>query len=344
MVAGEVVVVEGGGGGGGGGSSGGGGGGGATGGSSVNLSADNSIDFWMELKEELGKLLTATGKDSIAINKTAGVIQVTDRPSALRRITRYLGSLQDNVNRQVEIQARIYDVTLKDQFQFGIDWEHAAEVFGGNVALGGAPTVLSAAGGVDIKRSAFDMIFQNDNTQIVLKALQEQGDVSVVSQPRIRVVNNQTAMIKVGTETPFFTKQTTFIPGASTGTTTQLDQEEVTTITVGTILAITPQISSNDWVTLDIAPVLSSLVETKLSPSETTTAPVLDIKQASTLVRVRDGTTIVLGGLMQDERSKTKRKIPVLSDIPILGYLFTGTVDYKAKKELVISITPTIVH
>jgi len=150
-------------------------------------------------------------------------------------------------------------------------------------------------------------------------------------------------MIKVGTETPFFTSRTTTIPGTTAGTTTQLQEDAVQTITIGTILAITPQISSNDWVTLDVAPVLTSLVETRTSPSKATTAPVLDIKQASTLVRVRSGTTIVLGGLMQDEHGKTTKKIPLLGDIPLLGYLFRGKVDFTAKKELVISITPTIV-
>ena len=96
--------------------------------------------------------------------------------------------------------------------------------------------------------------------------------------------------------------------------------------------------------TLDISPVLTSLVETRISPSENTTAPVLDIKQASTLVRVRSGTTIVLGGLMQDEDATTTRKVPLVGDVPLLGYLFRGKVHYKAKKELVISITPTIVE
>lgn len=327
-----------------GGGGGGGGGGGSSGGSSVNLTADNTVNFWVELKEELAKMLTAAGRDSIAINMTAGVIQISDRPSALKRVTRYLENLSGSVARQVEIQARIFDVTLRNQFQFGIDWGHAAEAFGGVATMGGSTLVTSPVGGVPMRDSSFTFLFGNDNTRVLLEALEEQGEVNVVSQPRIRVINNQTAMIKVGTETPFFTSRTTTIPGTTAGTTTQLQEDAVQTITIGTILAITPQISSNDWVTLDVAPVLTSLVETRVSPSEATTAPVLDIKQASTLVRVRSGTTIVLGGLMQDEHGKTTKKIPLLGDIPLLGYLFRGKVDFTAKKELVISITPTIVE
>ncbi|MCC6233095.1 MAG: secretin N-terminal domain-containing protein [Verrucomicrobiales bacterium] len=322
---------------------GGGGGGAAQGGSAVNLTANNTVDFWTELREELGKMLTPDGRESLAINMTAGVIQITDRPSALKRVRKYVDSLSNSVARQVEIRARIFDVTLRDQFQFGIDWEHAAQAFGGVATTGGSTIVASPVGGAMVRDSALSFLFENSDTSVILKALQEQGEVNVVSQPRIRVVNNQTAMIKVGTETPFFTSRTTFIPGSSSGTTTSLQEEEVSTITVGTILSITPQISSNEWVTLDIAPVLTSLVETVISPSETTTAPVLDIKQASTLVRCKNGTTIVIGGLMQDEKGTTLRKVPLVGDIPLLGHLFRGRHDYKSKRELVISITPAIV-
>lgn len=327
----------------GGGGGGGGGGGTSQGGSAINLTADNAISFWTELREEIGKLLTADGRESLAINQTAGILQITDRPSALKRVTRYLESLSESVARQVEIQARIFDVTLKDQFQFGINWSHAAEAFGGVATMGGSTIVTAPAGGMPLRSPAFNFLFRGEDTTVLLEAMQEQGEVNVVSQPRIRVINNQTAMIKVGTETPFFTSRNTFIPGTANGTTTTLQEDSVNTITIGTILAITPQISSNDWVTLDIAPVLTSLVETRTSPSETTTAPVLDIKQASTLVRVKSGHTVVLGGLMQDEHAKTIRKIPFVGDIPLLGYLFRGKVDYTAKKELVISITPTVV-
>ncbi|MCC7375593.1 MAG: secretin N-terminal domain-containing protein [Verrucomicrobiales bacterium] len=326
-----------------GGGGGGGGGGGASGGSAISLTADNQVNFWVELKEEIAKLLTQDGKDSLAVNMTAGILQITDRPSALKRVRRYLDSLSGSVARQVEIRARIFDVTLRDQFQFGINWSHAAEVFGGVASMGGSTIVSSAVGGGTVRDAAFNFLFQNGETEVLLKALQDQGEVNVISQPRIRVVNNQTAMIKVGTETPFFTSRTSYLPGANGTVGTTLQQDEVNTITVGTILAITPQISSNEWITLDIAPVLTSLVEERQSPNNgSTTAPVLDIKQASTLVRVKNGTTIVIGGLMQDESAKTVRKIPLLGDIPLLGYLFRGKVDYKAKKELVISITPVI--
>jgi MSHA biogenesis protein MshL len=348
---------SGGGGGGGGGAGGGGAGGGSAGGSSVNLVADNAIDFWKELKEELGFILTPAGKASLSMNMTAGIVQVTDRPSALQRVENYLSGVDKSIHRQVDIEVKIYDVALNDQFQFGIDWVHVAEAYGGTLGFGGG-TLPVAAGSASLLDSALNglnrnvssgtgdrpttLMFQNFNTAVAVNALQQQGSVEVISQPHIRALNNQTALVKVGTETPFFSETTTIIPSVNGNQVTSGDQ--ITTITVGTILAITPQISGDDWISLDISPVLTSLLGTSTSPSRSATAPVLDTKQASTLVRVRDGTTVVLGGLIQTEKSHSERKVPLLGDIPWLGKLFTGTFKNKVKKELVMFVTPRIVR
>jgi type II secretory pathway component GspD/PulD (secretin) len=139
-----------------------------------------------------------------------------------------------------------------------------------------------------------------------------------------------------------------------------LQQTLINSITIGTILSITPQISSDDWISLDISPVLTSLKaiisasgggigstnSAAASPgtSTGTTAPDLDTKQASTIVRVKDGSTVVIGGLIQTQKAKNDTKIPVLGDIPLLGKLFTGTFRYTQKKELVIFVTPHIVR
>jgi MSHA biogenesis protein MshL len=356
----------------------GGAGGGAfsSGSSSVNVVADNTTDFWKELAEELKFMLTPSGQTSLSINKTAGIIQVTDRPSALRRVEAYLSNVRTSVHRQVDIEARLYDVTLNNQFQFGIDWVHIAEAYGGTLGFGGA-TLPVANGGAQLLDSSIgginrfgvvgssastasggnlsSLVFQNFNTQAAVNALKEQGTVQVISTPRLRTLNNQTALIKVGEEVPFFNSSTSFLPGLNGQT--ALQQSLVTSITVGTILSITPQISSDDWVSLDISPVLTSLKAIIIQPSGGgtngvsttggggggTTAPDLDTKQASTIVRVRDGTTVVIGGLIQTQKAKNETKVPFLGDIPLLGKLFTGTFLFEQKKELVIFVTPHII-
>ena len=109
-------------------------------------------------------------------------------------------------------------------------------------------------------------------------------------------------------------------------------------------LYITPQIGDNGIIAMDLSPVITTLVDTRTSPSKATTAPVLDIKQASTLVRIPNGSTIVIGGLIQETTSEDERKVPLLGDIPALGALFRSKQTAKEKKELVIFLTPTIVE
>jgi type II secretory pathway component GspD/PulD (secretin) len=158
----------------------------------------------------------------------------------------------------------------------------------------------------------------------------------------VRTLNNQAALIKVGTDKPFFRRSaiTTTVAGSAP----QISEDvQVQSITIGTVLALTPQISEDGWITLDISPVITRLVDTVTGPLNTT-APEVDIKQTTSLVRIRENTTIVLGGLIQNERYKTERKVPLLGDIPILGYPFRGVFESKRRTELVIFITPTIVR
>lgn len=336
---------QGGGGGGGGGGQGGGSASGAISGSAVNLKQDNPVDFWKELDDELSKLVTEKGKATLAVNKTAGIIVVSDRPSALKRIDRYLANLNGIVHRQVEIEARLYDVTLRDQFQFGIDWVRLAESFGGAFTMGGNMIYTAPANGV-VPNPTAGIIgnFSNAKTDVTIKALQEQGDVQVISQPKLRVLNNQTAMIKVGTDTPFFTQSVFIVPNGTSGGATAVTADTYQLITIGTILSITPQIASNNIITLDVSPVITSLANTRVSRSGSTTAPEIDIKQASSIIRLRDGETVILGGLIQNSTVQNTRKVPLISDIPWLGQLFTGRLNSKEKRELVIFLTPRIVR
>jgi MSHA type pilus biogenesis protein MshL len=348
----------GGGGGAGGGGAGGSGGGSGNSGSSMNLNLDNPVEFWKELEEQLAKLVTAVGRESLAINKTAGLIQVTDRPSAHKRIEGFLAQMGIAVARQVDLEAKLYDVTLNNQSQFGVDWQKIAFISGGELTGIGSPfgnpsqldlarnalrpSYLNPGGGAAVHRPSYTMIYESDSVKAVLNALQEQGEVNVISQPRLRTLNNQTAIMKVGTDQPFFTRQTQIVSG--NGAFSESSGDNVSIITVGTVLAITPQIAADGWITLDITPAITSFVEEKQSPSGDSSAPVLDIKQSSTIVRMRDGETIVMGGLIQNGSSKAQRKIPLLGDIPGLGKLFQGNFSATQKKELVVFLTPTIVR
>src|SRR5262249_17205929 len=203
-----------------------------------------------------------------------------------------------------------------------------------------APSFFNPLGGEDRKLGSFFLHFGGNATPVMIAALKEEGRLKVVSQPRLRSLNNQTAIIKVGQDRPFFTQQSQFVTGVNTVSQTG---DTLQVITIGTVLSITPQVATNGWISLDISPAITGFVEEVESKSGLSTAPILDIKQASTLVRVRNGETIIMGGLIQNKTSKTIRKIPYIAEIPYLGKLFTGTFENKTKTELVIFLTPRIV-
>ncbi|MCX7872444.1 MAG: hypothetical protein N2487_04090 [Verrucomicrobiae bacterium] len=328
-----------------GGMGGGTGGGTGGGGSAVALYQQDQIDFWRELEDQLKQMLSDKGK--IAINKTAGLIQVTDKPHNIKNIESFVSNLTEVIHRQVEIESKICEVILNDQSHLGINWSNVIRRASRQFGISGATKVTSPVGGEQVKNSAITGVFTSSESSfdatVIIDALKEQGDIKVVSQPKIRTLNNQPALIKVGTDTPFFYRTTSYIPGG-TGSTITIEEEYPTLITIGTILSITPQISTNGWIIMDISPVLSSLADSRESPQKTITAPVLDIKQSSSLVRVKDGSTVILGGLINDSTAKTVRKIPLLGDIPILGLPFKGTFQSKSKRELVIFVTPRIVE
>jgi len=181
--------------------------------------------------------------------------------------------------------------------------------------------------------------FQGGSFDVVLEALSEQGDLKVVSQPRIVTLNNQPALIKVATDQSFFISTTT----AGTAGSPPIITEQVRTVSAGLVLSVTPQISEDGWIMLDVSPIITRLTDIVTSPNGST-APVLDVKQSAGLVRLRDGEMVIIGGLIQDQVSETERKVPLLGDIPGLGRLFRGTFHVKEKRELVIFLSPKIIE
>ena len=341
-------------GGGGGGSTGGGSAGGAAGGSgdstSVSISKTDNIKFWDELEQQLTSILSPVGK--LAINRMVGNIMITDHKANVDRIGNYLAQIKRSLHLQVDIEAQIYEVVFTDEFHLGIDWQNVmGSLEKWAISSGGLPTAIPSSrlivdnplGGGTPGQPALSLAITKDQSTIVIDALKEQGRLEVVSQPRLRTLNNQAALIKVGTDKPFFRHTSTTISGSTSPVTT--DNVDVQSITIGTVLALTPQISEDGWITMDISPVITRLVDTVSSGgSNPSTAPEVDIKQTSSLVRMRDNTTVIIGGLIQNERTKTERKVPLLGDIPYLGIPFRGVFESKRRTELVIFITPTIVR
>lgn len=302
---------------------------------SVQLSTGDEILFWQELEEQLKLLISPGGK--LIVNKMAGIVHVADSKDRLDAIQAYLRIVVPAATRQVEITARIYEVSLDKDHSLGIDWtllSQQVSKWGYSGVLGGASHMLKIS--PEFKASTADIDCSVDGkVSFLLRALQEQGDVQAISQPRIMTLNNQPALIKIGTDYPYFSANVTINP-----TTGQKEvQEAVHVITVGVVLSLTPQISDDGWITMGIDPLISDLVSTATSINGST-APIIDVKQSSALVRLRDRSTVRISGLLQTKKSVMTRKIPILGDIPVLKYLFRWNYSKLTRKELVIFITP----
>jgi type II secretory pathway component GspD/PulD (secretin) len=163
----------------------------------------------------------------------------------------------------------------------------------------------------------------------------------MVSQPRIRILNNQTATVTVGTDETFFSRSTNrIIQGGGNVLDTVNEQER--SVNLGVALTVTPQISADGWAMIRIAPKVTRLTGIVTSPSGQSSAPVLDISSATTMVRVRSGELVMLGGLIQEETSDTNRRVPGLGDLPIVGSAFKSTYQASKRKELVIFLAPIV--
>jgi len=287
----------------------------------------------------------------LQINPFAGTVFVRDRKANVEKIAEYLDALKVRVERQVDLNVQVFNVEFTDDRVFAIDWQQVYMRVGSAALTAGA--VLNPVAGLATQfpglATPLNFTVNQSSVGAVLRAIEEQGKVKILSQPRIRTLNQQAAQIKVVRQDPFFIQQSNVLQ--STSGNAQGNNVEVNTVTTGTFVSITPQISENKVITLDILPVFSTLVETKsfgntnaLTTAPLATAPVLDIKQASTIVRVRNNDTVVMGGFVGETVAEKRKKIPLLGDIPGLGTLFTGMVDAKLRSELVLFVNPSLVE
>jgi MSHA biogenesis protein MshL len=311
----------------------------------VSISQENQNTFWTGLEAELTRMLGEG--DRLVVNRFSGVLQVTASARTHEAMGAYLILVNHRITRQVEIEARLVEVSLNDDRKLGIDWELAGLDLGRAHTLDAlVPLEVGNVGGNVAPAGTFAATLSLGDTTAVIHALAEQGEVQTVAQPRLRALNNQTAFIKIGQDQPFFRLQqaTTFQqPGTTTPFNQTQEQFSVSTITIGTILAVTPQIDAGGGITLDVLPAITRLQAVVTSPDGRQTAPVTEVKQASTIVRLRDGETAIIGGLISEQTGETSRAVPVLGQLPILGRAFRSEARTHRRTELVIFLTPKLI-
>lgn len=313
----------------------------------ISISQENENSFWTNLKGELESMLEKG--ESLIVNRFSGIVQVT---APVRRheekIQPFIDLVNKRISQQVIIEAKILEVEISEENRLGIDWELAASSIGqGSFTDTAASLVPNAVGPFSFPPNTFTTTINYQNLSATIQALQEQGNVRTVSQPNLRALNNQTAYIKVGVDRPFFSIEsaTTLSQGGNDNIFTNTQETfSQRTITIGTVLVVTPHVSTDGTITLDVLPALTRLQGVETSPDERQTAPITEVKQASTIVRMTEGQTAIIGGLISDSEGYTTRKIPWIGDLPILGRAFRSTATATTRSELVIFLTPHLVH
>jgi len=291
------------------------------------------------VKATLDRLLSPQGKYSI--NPMAGIVVVTDFSGQLEQIAKYIDALEASVRRQVLIQAEILEISLTEDFGYGIDFAGLPRsgTFKGlqSGLSGGGPTKSIFSQLLSPRSGIFNIGLADGTVAMMLDMLQKEGKLRVLSRPSVSTLNNQKAIIKVARDDVFFQKTTTLTTAGSTTSSTS------NSVTVGIILSVTPQISSDGYIVMDIHPVVSELVEIKESPDGTATGPVVNARETNAVLRVKDGESIVIAGLVKARADRRVQRVPLLSRIPVLGLLFQRLDESSENSELVIKITPRIV-
>jgi MSHA type pilus biogenesis protein MshL len=349
----------------------------------------DEMDLWKEIQKGLEAIIFGSVEEKEApsetdkatwsrvngkgkkliINKSSGVIMVTDYPLNLNKVASYIETVEGSSQRQVSIQAKILEVILSDEYKEGINWKVIESLprsvnfawgltnkAGTTGFPGGTTGYMSTGASSGVSTTGATTVQIPDTFKIkpyggllaigaggaeivlsdIMAAISEQGDVRVLSSPTISTLNNQKAIIRVGNQDVFF------ITGAVATQTTVTQTIQPMTIDVGIILDVTPQISDDGTIIMNIHPSITEKTGEKMTPDGKTTFPLLSVRETDTTVKVKDGQTIIIAGLMAEKKEETYIGVPVLQSIPVLGGLFRYRTETKRNSELVIMITPTL--
>ncbi|MFT5755758.1 MAG: MSHA biogenesis protein MshL [Alteromonadaceae bacterium] len=318
--------------------------------SGTNIYTSNESNYWQELKENLQALLgvksTSGGDRSVIVSPQAGLVTVRAFPHEIIAIKKFIDKSQQHLRRQVIIEAKIMEVTLNEDYQQGVKWDR---VLGhvdntdfnfnttGNII---ANTISGTIGGVT------SLAFKNTDFSGVIKLLSTQGNVQVLSSPRITATNNQKAVIKVGKDEYFVTDvSSTTTTGTATTTTPEVT---LTPFFSGIALDVTPQIDENGEVILHVHPSVSITAEqtkTIRIGDDDFSLPLAQssVRESDTIIRAKSGEIVIIGGLIETRKVDNESKTPLLGDIPFVGGLFRSKGQTTQKKELVIMLKPIVV-
>jgi MSHA biogenesis protein MshL len=350
---------------------------------SSRITTRTQNDFWAELRSSLTAIIGTGEGRNVVVSPQSGVVVVRAFPAELRGVEQYLRAMRIAVERQVMLEAKIIDVELSDGYQSGINWAllpnrrlaagqittetnistNAPLVSGGLTAVPGTSlsTPSSVAGSAGTAAALlsgnpgaalFGLALQIQNFSALLQFLETQGKVQVLSSPRVATMNNQKAVLKVGTDEFFVTNiqsATTVATAAGTTTGTPVPTVTVQPFFSGIVLDVTPQIDENNQIILHVHPSVSQVStdnkDISLGAAGNLRLPLAksNVNETDTIVRVTDGNIVALGGLMKLDLRDNRGGLPGTGDSSIGGF-FRNTNTQLVKKEMVILLKPTVIQ
>ncbi|MCG9785789.1 pilus (MSHA type) biogenesis protein MshL [Vibrio barjaei] len=315
----------------------------------TRIETTSESDFWPALEQAVSKLIGTGDGRSVVVTPQASLLTLRAYPDEIRQVREFLDMSQQRLHRQVILEAKILEVTLSDGYQQGISWSNIGAAIG--------------SGGVSISRPAQNPVpplnqigtllggqtnvtITDGHFEAVLSFMATQGDLNVLSSPRITAANNQKSVIKVGTDEYFVTDISTVIGSGENANVAP--QVELTPFFSGISLDVTPQIDEKGNVLLHVHPAVIEVQEEKkeievLGDSIIVPLAKSSIRESDSVIRAADGDVVVIGGLMKSATTEMVSKVPYLGDIPALGHLFRNTQNVTEKTELVILLRPTVV-
>ncbi len=312
-----------------------------------------------EEAEESQSTSTSTSS-SVIINREAGVIYVRATSKQHKDIQLFLDTVLASVRRQVLIEATVAEVTLNDQNQLGVDWASIADDLGGfsfssafsgdNFAAAAGLIFPSNFSGSPSFNAGYQQNKNGRTSGILLKMLDQYGDVRVLSSPKIMALNNQTSLLKVVDNRVYFSIDVEIDSDAETNTTTTTYDTTAHSVPVGFIMNVTPFVNESEEIILNIRPTLTRILGYAMDPNPalaqagvTNPVPEVQIRELESVLRVNSGNIAVIGGLMQDTVTKDDQGIPWLSKLPIIGKAFSYKNNQRNKTELIIFLKPTLI-
>ena len=310
-------------------------------------------NFWESIEQSVTAIVgTGLGK-RVVVSPQVGIVLVEAYTSELRAVEAFLQRAENALLRQVTIEAKILEVVLNEKFQAGIQWDTFEQGFGGQLGLNDGRVGAGFQAG-DVSKLAelalggiFSVGLNFTDFSSIIEVLESQGDVQVLSSPRISTVNNQKAVIKVGSEEYFVTNISNDTNQGTTGSTTTTDVT-ISPFFSGIALDVTPNISDKNAITLHIHPTITTVTD-KIKEVGLADTPLIlplaykTVRESDSIVKARSGQVIVLGGLIQNQVDARRADVPWLHKIPVVGLLFSQRRETMVKSELVILLRPVVV-